>query len=235
MIDRMDVKWGDKSQIELELSMFALASKTYHSYYHLISGVDLPLHSQDYIHHYFMGKQYEYIGVGTMNVDNRILYYNLFTKHFRTNPKWIGALLRKASSLLVVLQKTVGIKRHFAFSEFVAGPNWVSVTHGFVINLLKEKDKILDTYQYSLCADEVYKQTFAYNDANIKKRIFDISNQYHSCLREIDWTRGTPYIWHREDYDELSRSDSLFARKFDEKIDAKIIDLIVNKVINEKM
>lgn len=48
------------------------------------------------------------------------------------------------------------------------------------------------------------------------------------CLRLIDWSRMehpmSPRVWRREDFDILASSDCLFARKFDPKVDAAIID-----------
>ena len=44
--------------------------------------------------------------------------------------------------------------------------------------------------------------------------IYDETNSYHSCLRKIDWNRGTPYVWRSDDFEELTNDDYLFARKF---------------------
>ena len=45
------VIWGDKSQIDATLSLLQESTGTYeYAYYHLISGVDFPLKSQEYIH-----------------------------------------------------------------------------------------------------------------------------------------------------------------------------------------
>ena len=41
---------------------------------------------------------------------------------------------------------------------------------------------------------------------------------------------GSPYVWRSDDFNELINSESLFARKFDTKIDDKIINLISNYV-----
>lgn len=45
------------------------------------------------------------------------------------------------------------------------------------------------------------------------KNVFDLTNPGRSCMREIDWNRGNPYVWQLEDYDQLVHSDRLFARK----------------------
>lgn len=53
----IDVKWGDVSQIATEIFLlkFAMRQQKY-EYYHLISGMDLPLKSQKEIHHFFLFK-----------------------------------------------------------------------------------------------------------------------------------------------------------------------------------
>ena len=45
-------------------------------------------------------------------------------------------------------------------------------------------------------------------------------------MRYIDWDRGNPYVFRIDDYDALMKSDCMFARKFDEKIDKEIIEKI---------
>lgn len=52
---RVDVRWGDYSQIKLELLLFETAYKnSKYTYFHLLSGVDLPIQTQDYIHRFFL-------------------------------------------------------------------------------------------------------------------------------------------------------------------------------------
>ena len=52
--NRIAVHWGDLSQVEVEYRLFetALYNGPY-AYYHLLSGVDLPIKTQDYIHEFF--------------------------------------------------------------------------------------------------------------------------------------------------------------------------------------
>lgn len=54
MKKRMDIRWGDISLIKLEFKLFQMAYENGpYLYYHLLSGVDLPIKSQDYIHEFF--------------------------------------------------------------------------------------------------------------------------------------------------------------------------------------
>lgn len=104
----------------------------------------------------------------------------------------------------------MGYRRKQPKYEFQAGCNWVSVTHDFILSLLDRKDEILQMYQYAYCPDEIYKQTFAYN-SEFRNRSYNVTDEFEGCLREIDWKRGRPYIWRKEDYDYLSHSNKLFA------------------------
>lgn len=52
--NRLDVRWGDFSQILCEMELFRSAhSYCHYEYYHLLSGVDLPIKSNEYIHNFF--------------------------------------------------------------------------------------------------------------------------------------------------------------------------------------
>lgn len=77
-------------------------------------------------------------------------------------------------------------------------------------------------FKNAICADELFLQTI------IRENHISITN---NNLRMIDWSRGSgahPYIWRTEDCQTLLKSSEymIFARKFDESIDKKIIDLI---------
>ena len=54
-------------------------------------------------------------------------------------------------------------------------------------------------------------------------------------MRLVDWKRGSkgsPYTFREEDYDELINSGALFARKFSEDVDKNIIEKIVDYIVN---
>ena len=52
-IKRKRIYWGGYSQIQCELDLLKAATKNKYTYYHLLSGVDLPIKNQDYIHEFF--------------------------------------------------------------------------------------------------------------------------------------------------------------------------------------
>lgn len=226
--ERIDVRWGDYSQIETEMLLFEYAYgmqmkyNIYYQYYHLISGVDIPLKSQDYIHVFFdnhNGK--EFLGFFQGNIEFELrkkaqlfhLFPKCFTKSRNINLKTI---LR---ALFCRLQLFINYKRNKDI-ELVRGTNWGSITNDFVEFLLSKKEEIYNRFHHTFCADEVYKHTLCWNSP-FKERIFNIDNEALGCMREINWviTERESFLpsFKMNDYERLSNSSMLFARKFDSK------------------
>lgn len=239
--DRIDVRWGTYSQVECELLLFKSASKQKYAYYHLISGVDLPLTNQDEIHSFFnKNTNLEYISFDfhdKIKEDslNRIKYYHFFGKNKRNQNK----IIRNGSNFFyqinLKLQKILKINR-LKNNELIIrkGANWVSITDDLVKYLLSKEKEIKKTFNHSLCADELFLQTIVYNSDFYKRIVSKKNDDYQSIKRYIDWKRGEPYTFRKEDFDELIKSNCFFARKFSSKIDKEIIDKIYNYVRNDK-
>ena len=63
IIESTSVFWAEYSQVEVELRLLEAATKENHyQYYHLLSGLDLPIKTQDYIHSFFENEDRLYIG-----------------------------------------------------------------------------------------------------------------------------------------------------------------------------
>lgn len=93
---RNKVYWGDISQVETEYLLLETAAKhSTYDYYHLLSGVDLPIQTQDYIHSFFQansGKEFVSYWLGDKHqkdLNRKISRYYFFTKSLkRSNSKW---------------------------------------------------------------------------------------------------------------------------------------------------
>lgn len=231
-IPRIDVYWGGYSQIKAEIELLKNAKKNReYSYYHLLSGADLLLKSSDEIYAFFQ-KNYgkEFIGVEQKEFNSyfRIYYYHL---EKLTSKRDKLRLLRKIIQLVFVyLQKLFFIKRNKKII-FFKGSNWFSITNNLVEYILKNEKNIEKIYRYTFCADEIFLQTLVMN-SEFKNNIYKLknNNDSESAMRYIDWNRGFPYIFKKEDFNILMESDMLFARKFSDRIDKDIIDMIYKKV-----
>jgi hypothetical protein len=221
------ITWGGYSQVDCELRLLKEATKGKFDYYHLLSGVDMPLKSIDEIYSFFQANRgKEFIHFDGQLLDeievNRISLYHVFEEN-------IG-ILRCINSMAIRVQKILKIDRLRALSTmFRKGANWFSITDELAIHILDNERIIKKIYRYSLCADEIFLQTFCYN-SKFREKLFDkdYNNNYKACLRYIDWHRGKPYVFQKEDYNELIHSGFLFARKFDYSKSPEIVDMLFN-------
>jgi len=233
---RFKVYWGDYSLSNTELHLFETARQNGpYLYYHILSGVDLPLKDQDYIHHLmddvYRGK--EFIGFSKRkDFEYRTRYYHLFGKHFRSSQR-IGSYLSVIRRYAIGLQKKMGVWRNRKVA-FEYGPQWVSITDDLCQFILANKKRIKKLYHHTFIADESYIQSFI-RDTHFYNNICDKDDEYRSCMRQIDWEKGPdyPHIWTRQDWEELISSDKLFARKFSED-DMDFIYQLKDHVLNSK-
>lgn len=225
--ERIDVRWADVSQVKAEIILMKAATQYGHyTYYHLLSGIDLPIKTQNQIHDFFdLRRGYQFVGtLPTPNreAEERVSYYHL-TRNLRNTNFFIRNYCKIMNKTVVGIQKFFHIKRRIPnFCTF--GPNWFSITDDFCRYTIANEDKILHMCNYSIYSDEVFLQTLMAN-SSFKNRVYK-KDMYESCVRNIDWKRGTPYTWKIEDYEFLMNSDRMFARKFSSNVDKDIIDRI---------
>lgn len=229
-VKRFSVNWGGYSQIRAELALLDTATKSYHDYYHLISGVDLPLKTQDYIHNYFQ----EHSGSEFIRYDpnisreiefqDRIRYYYFLQEFIGRNKGKLAALCYIMQTSMLSFQKKLNIDRLKRCPiKIYKGTNWFSITHNMATFLLKKQKMIKRLCNYGLAADEIFVQTMAIQSPYRENIVND-------SLRYIDWKRGNPYTFTVEDYEELRGTDRLFARKFDEKTCIEIVDKLCDHI-----
>ncbi len=234
---RLDVRWGTYMQIKCELSLLKMAYSNKYAYYHLISGIDMPLKNQDEIHAFFNENKgcefvhFDYYDKVKDETIDRIRYYHLFTSKFRNN----GIIARIYNSLhfhLIKFQKKLKINRCKDLN-IRKGANWFSITNDLASYIISNEKFIKRHFKYSYCSDELFVQTLVYNSKFYNNLYLKKDDDYMSIVRYIDWNRGEPYIFKSEDFDELINSKYLFARKFSTKTDKKIIDKLYNYIKGE--
>lgn len=125
---RIPVYWGGYSLVRARFILLESAhAKGPYDFYHFISGQDLPLYSQSYIHDFFdKHKGEEFISIGRY-ADwylDRVKYF-----YFRES-KWSSKLIGKVfNKLSIILQKLLHINRiRHSDIKFYVGEEWFSVT-----------------------------------------------------------------------------------------------------------
>ncbi|WP_367210696.1 beta-1,6-N-acetylglucosaminyltransferase [Sphingobacterium sp. R2] len=215
---RVDVHWGDVSVVAAEYHLFeAAAAQQQYGYYHLLSGVDLPLKSQDEIHAFFAAHQgQEFIGFQKGNCDKeierKVRRVHLYPTRFRKVKGICGSYYRAARALSLRLQWLFGRYKNQDVI-FRKGAQWVSLTDAFVRYVLTHKSAVLEMYQNTFCSDEIFIQTLCYNSSFRFKR-HQTGREDHDCQRMIGWHKGQLIEWTSADFDRLMASNLLFARKF---------------------
>lgn len=221
------VSWGGDSLMKIEVSLLKTATKNSHVYYHLLSGADLPLKPQKEIHRFLNNSGQDYIALEKQSRANleksfldRFHYYYFFqNKAGRNNRVW-----KKRQRMLLKLQKRLGIDRtKSAPFEYVKGSQWFSITHETALYIIQNYKRYKKYFLYSLIPDESFVHSII-NNSSLKTNVVDDNMRY------IDWNRGSPYVFRLQDYEELMNSGKMFARKFDERKDDSIIDMIYQRL-----
>lgn len=217
-INRINIVWGGYSQIQLTINLLKSATQNQYEYYHFLSGQDLLLKSQDYIHNFFednKGKEFIHFSTTEFNKEfsERYKVYHPFQDIVGRNKKSILFYIEK---VFVEFQKILKVDRTKSLAiKFCGGCNWFSITHNLAKYILNNETTIKKLFKYTKCCDEFFLQTIVYN-SKFYKNVYhkEFKSEYISCMRYIDWKRGNPYTFRINDYDELLNSGYLFARKF---------------------
>lgn len=230
--NRIDVVWGAYSQIETELSLLELATRMgNYEFYHLLSGEDLPIKSQDYIHGFFeenKGKEFVRFENPDFLHSERVHQFH-FMQSLIGKPN-IHPYMYSFEHRFLKIQEMVGIKRNKKV-RFQKGANWFSITDNLAREVVTKKAWIKKVFRFTECGDEVFLQTIV-NQSKYREKLYhkEYDNDLHSIMRLIDWSRGTPYVFKSIDREMLRETDMLFARKFDCTIDREIIDYVARSL-----
>lgn len=231
-IKRRDINWGGYSQVATEQALLFEAMKHNYSYYHLLSGHDLPLKPAEQIYHFFEESRKNYVNFRekTTGIESRIKWYHFFQeKRGNSDNAW-----NKIEKINLKIQKILGIDRLASIGNYdiAFGSQWFSITHELVCYIYEKKNEIKRIFRYGMCVDELFMQTMIANSRRNWNLAFPPDNySYYTCMRYVDWIRGNPYTFQRADYQELMKSNCMFARKFDLKEDHEICDMIFHTLL----
>lgn len=227
-VPSISVEWGATSLIDAELNLLKAATlRAHYDYYHLISGEDLPIKTQDYIHNFFTAnKEKEFVGFQDKKFlfPERVRYYYPFQKNLRHR----FSVQRIINCLSCVIQKTLHIHRNKDI-EFQKGTAWFSITDNLARYVVNKEKYVKKVFNHTFLTDEVFLQTLVHN-SEFKNNLYVEAGDANPAarMRLIDWNRVKPYTFKSQDFLEIKTSNMLFARKFNCEVDLEIIDKIVS-------
>ena len=229
--DRVDVRWADVSMLEAEYKLFhaVVDSGSQYSHHHLISGVDLPLKNQDYIHSFFaqhQGKEFVGLHQRPMNrhADRALHYWHPFTRSFRGSG-CVFAIKRILRYLVIQTQVLLGIRRNTTI-PFHKGGQWVSITRELIDYLLEQEDRAFTIFSRTFGADEYFVPTLIW-DTPFMERLFDATDESRGAMRYIGWRADGQLIdFTSQDLPALQQTEYLFARKFNSRDKAFLQEIL---------
>ena len=229
---RESIKWGSFDMVKAEFDLLekVFESDEEYDYVHLISGVDLPIKSNDEIHSFFdknEGKEFIHF---TSNKLNQTELDRVRAYHFALGRRnYFNRLITKLESKSARL---FGINR-IKNLDVQKGGQWFSITSDYAEYILSQKEFIYKQFNHTFIPDEFFVQTLLIT-SKFKDNLYQpvINNSSLMNMHLADWDRGSPYIWKRDDFEELKASPCMFARKFDMNVDSEIVDLVLDYVKN---
>ena len=215
---RITVKWGGFSVVEATVSLMEtmFANMEIPDYVHLLSGQDFPLKNQMQIASFFkqnMGRNF--IELETLPRSgwyrggmDRIEYDWFVDQLGYTKSKQLTDYQKPKSFLPEIIP--------------CGGSQWWSLTGDCVAWLYcqcRDGNRLYDFYKHTFCADEMIFQTMLY-DSPYKSSLINTN------LKKLEWLDGGTklHIWKYSDINVLKGTPKLFARKFDETVDSKVLE-----------
>lgn len=215
---RIDVRWGQFSQVQATLSILNMIDTSKYHYIHLISGNDVPIKSPDYIWEKLKDCTDEYIesnelpGRSTWAWQGQDRYRVWYPQWLIQRPaKKMHRILRVAYREFVMRTKFL-MRKKLPVSQFYGGSQWFSITGdlaGWMKNYLAEHEEYLHFFEHGVCSDEVFFATLARYSPYAKHIVRD-------CYRFMIWkgsNSGGPRELNESDIPIMRNDKGFFARK----------------------
>lgn len=211
---RLCVRWGGPTLGLAEMQLFetAVAAGPY-ARYHLLSGMDLPLYSQEAIHRFFAAPEhhgaaflFHYAVPESSSMYERMSLYHVHA-------------LRGFSRPLLALQRKLGVNRiKDRYPRCAVGENWCSLPHNIAQYLVDHLPEIRRISPNTRNSDEMYKPMLLLNSP-LSHLLFRSPQGESTTLWFKIWPEGarSPRVFTSADFTQLAAAPShfLFARKFD--------------------
>jgi len=219
--NRININWGGYSQVQGMLNSFEEIVPYFENdqYVSVISGQDYPLLSNRKMNEFLLANQGK-----------------AFMEYFPIYERWKEAIPRLEKfhftdyqfpgkfNLEALINKLLPKRVPPKELIYVGRSSWFTLTVEhlkYVLNFLSTHKRINNFFKLTWGCDEFVFQSILYNSHFQSQMVND-------NLRYIDWSQGgaRPKILTINDAKQLQESNKFFARKFDETIDADILDWI---------
>lgn len=215
---RIDVKWGEWSQVEATLVALKQIQTEIKNYNHVvfISGQDFPLYTTENIQQ-ILKPNTDYIHYQEISEKAWACQSRFEAFHYHGNSishKYFYSLLNKLS-----------VKRKLPYNLIAfGGPSWWCLTQSTVnsiLSFIEKKPQLLLFFRKTQCPDEIFFQTLVCN----LKLSSSIENKH---LRFIKFNEGrsNPEILVLDDLKNILTTEAIFARKMEPDLSKELMTAI---------
>lgn len=235
---RVDVQWAKISLVDAMLNLLQFAKENGpYDYYWFCSGQDFPLQSPEKIVSYLAeNSKHDFVRLFE-SMNNGLGHGCNFDKRMELFfPDWIlgKGFIRRVLKRLYI-ECTGGYDHTFFWAKrrpltdikFYFGSNWMCLTEktiDWIFGYLNAHPEYHTFFAHSNCPDESFFQTLIMNSPFAESRM--------DYLHYIKWLKGknSPEILKMEDLPDMLDSGKLMARKFDEEMDSKVINILYRQI-----
>lgn len=241
--------WGGPELVELEIEMLRGAFQLGCSYAVLLSGQDYPLRHlgrlEAELHSYDVWASAEpatdHSGGCTWPEGAR-RYQNQWCRLTTgSTPRWLRAIDRAARTAGILTTSRASADNQPRFSTFSQrgqlwwghrspgpglplywGSQWMSLSRPAMQSLFNAPREVAAYFRRVPIADEAFVHTVLFND----RRLSFASDNRRYIKWNQDSSHGSPEVLTSTDLPQLRTSPAHFARKFDEQVDASVLDTL---------
>jgi len=236
----INCEWGDISQVDATILLLreVLASRKVYDFVCLRSGQDLLVKDgfKDFLFEHKEKIFMNYSKISDGNMGLMMIKWPKVTRRRYTSAHPIRIFRRILLSLYSKGINLLANKREWPQEfSFYKGSQWFSVPYDvakYMVKFLDENEWYYKFFENSLVPDESFFHTLIMNSPYgcnvINNNLFLI--KWGETLSE----RNSPQDLTNEDINRIEGSQQFFARKFDENIDAAVVDYFAQKVNLER-
>ena len=241
-VDRIPIYRGSFSLFEAEMILLKAAlTRGEYSYYHLLSGQDLPVRNQDFIHNFFEkneGRNFvDVITPDRMKKDwyERIALYQPLSRYTLGKP--IVAIPAKCiRRVALFIQKIMRVNRLKKYEDqglvFCYGSNWFSITEPFADYIVKNESFIVEVFsKCTFAPEELIPQTLLWS-SEFRSTLYtskELDGKLRRAnLRAVFWNGSvSPETISIQHLERITETANLFARKFDIEKEPEAVEAVV--------
>lgn len=234
---RVDIRWASIEMVSATLLLMDLVRETHtkYDYISLLSGQDFPIKSNTDIQLYLQAnKGFNFIEI----IPHSDLRYKRYLKrNLIYYPKWMygeSKIIKALKRMYIIL--TGGNNHTFSMChrknklamDFEFGSQWWCFTYdclSWILDYIKCNPNYFCFYKNAMTADESFFQTIFMSSP--------YKDQRKDKLTYLEMGKNHPRVFTEDDYGLLMDGrNELFARKFDDNVNAEIVSKITDNIKN---